>query len=82
MIENEIGEIGAEGESERSSGSPVSTPDVFANDLPETGSEKVIAAEAEGPPNGGLNAWSQVVGSFFLFFNSWHVPRLALCYLG
>ncbi|OAP60615.1 hypothetical protein AYL99_05617 [Fonsecaea erecta] len=23
------------------------------------------------PPNGGLRAWMQVVGSFFLFFNSW-----------
>lgn len=22
-------------------------------------------------PNGGLDAWLQVVGSFFLFFNSW-----------
>jgi hypothetical protein len=25
----------------------------------------------EPPPNGGLNAWLQVLGSFFLFFNSW-----------
>ena len=23
------------------------------------------------PPNGGLVAWFQVVGAFFLFFNSW-----------
>jgi hypothetical protein len=23
------------------------------------------------PPNGGLVAWLQVVGAFFLFFNSW-----------
>lgn len=23
------------------------------------------------PPNGGLKAWLQVVGGFFLFFNSW-----------
>ncbi len=25
------------------------------------------------PPNGGLQAWMQVAGSFFLFFNSWYV---------
>ena len=25
------------------------------------------------PPNGGLVAWLQVAGSFFLFFNSWYV---------
>jgi len=24
-------------------------------------------------PNGGLDAWLQVLGSFFLFFNSWFV---------
>lgn len=23
------------------------------------------------PPDGGLSAWLQVVGAFFLFFNSW-----------
>lgn len=23
------------------------------------------------PPDGGLAAWLQVVGAFFLFFNSW-----------
>lgn len=23
------------------------------------------------PPDGGLTAWLQVVGAFFLFFNSW-----------
>jgi hypothetical protein len=25
----------------------------------------------EAPPNGGLVAWLQVLGAFFLFFNSW-----------
>lgn len=24
------------------------------------------------PPDGGFKAWLQVVGSFFLFFNSWY----------
>lgn len=23
------------------------------------------------PPDGGFDAWLQVLGSFFLFFNSW-----------
>jgi hypothetical protein len=27
----------------------------------------------EPPPNGGLDAWLQVLGSFFLLFNSWSV---------
>lgn len=26
-------------------------------------------------PNGGLTAWLQVLGGFFLFFNSWYVAR-------
>lgn len=25
------------------------------------------------PPNGGFDAWLQVAGSFFLFFNGWYV---------
>lgn len=29
-------------------------------------------------PNGGLTAWLQVVGAFFLFFNSWYVSELTL----
>jgi hypothetical protein len=30
------------------------------------------AAPAVGPPpNGGLKAWSQVVGAFFLMVNTW-----------
>jgi hypothetical protein len=45
----------------------------------ETAREK--AAEIEQPqpaPNGGLRAWSQVLGSFFLFFSSWYVSPLSL----
>lgn len=51
----------------------------------ETPLDAVADAEAEIPPppqgpavasfanvpDGGLLAWSQVVGSFFLFFNTW-----------
>ena len=35
--------------------------------------DKTLSAEAGDPPNGGLKAWLQVAGSFFLFFNSWQV---------
>jgi hypothetical protein len=49
---------------------------ITAEDLqPPQGSEKF---EDQGPPpNGGLQAWLQVLGSFFLFFNSWvRLPTL------
>lgn len=25
----------------------------------------------DGPPNGGLEAWLQVLGAFFMYFNTW-----------
>jgi len=31
-------------------------------------------------PNGGLTAWLQVLGSFFLFFNSWYLPVSVTCH--
>lgn len=40
----------------------------------ESESEKQTAAQPAippPPPNGGLTAWLQVAGAFFLFFNSW-----------
>ncbi|KAI9810734.1 MAG: hypothetical protein M1827_006072 [Pycnora praestabilis] len=51
--------------------SPPSSVDLPASEQPQV--EKTIAVEAEAPPNGGFKAWSQVVGSFFLFFNSWGI---------
>lgn len=33
--------------------------------------EPVPAETATPPPNGGLQAWTQVLGAHFLFFNSW-----------
>lgn len=36
---------------------------------PPQGSEKY--EDPGPPPNGGAKAWLQVLGSFFLFFNSW-----------
>ena len=33
--------------------------------------EKTVLPSVTDLPNGGLTAWLQVVGAFFLFFNSW-----------
>lgn len=38
---------------------------------------KEAPSPADTIPNGGLIAWLQVVGSFFLFFNSWLVCSLS-----
>lgn len=50
---------------------PASQP---AAESDESESEKQTAdqpAVPPPPPNGGLTAWLQVAGAFFLFFNSW-----------
>ena len=79
MIEKEIddsAEHSGEGDSEGHSASTVSTAHAPATNSQSSeveSNDKVVAAEAEAPPNGGLKAWTQVVGSFFLFFNSWYV---------
>jgi hypothetical protein len=42
-------------------------------DVSETEEQAVSEPEdvPPPPPDGGLTAWLQVLGSFFLFFNSW-----------
>jgi hypothetical protein len=53
--------------------------DAEANIDPSPPEDSAIAIANEknvdhgAPPNGGFNAWLQVLGSFFLFFNSWYV---------
>lgn len=42
-----------------------------AGAAPSTDAEK--SDELGPPPDGGWQAWLQVLGSFFLFFNSWYV---------
>jgi hypothetical protein len=37
-------------------------------------SRHLSVRDASSIPNGGLWAWLQVLGSFFLLFNSWYVP--------
>lgn len=43
-------------------------PEIIAEELPS-----VPPNPHADIPNGGVVAWLQVVGSFFLFFNSWYV---------
>jgi len=40
------------------------------NEKAET-KEKANVHNTDTVPNGGLNAWTQVAGSFFLVFNTW-----------
>lgn len=47
---------------ESSASSRDSTPERLQEEQPDL---------ADAIPDGGLTAWLQVVGSFFLFFNSW-----------
>ena len=37
----------------------------------DTPKEASASSPPDPVPNGGLTAWLQVLGSFFLFFNSW-----------
>ena len=36
-------------------------------------SEKLSVNNIKSVPNGGLNAWLQVISSFFVFFNTWGI---------
>lgn len=35
-----------------------------------SGSSAIVLLK-EGPPDGGLEAWLQVFGAFFMYFNTW-----------
>jgi hypothetical protein len=43
--------------------------DVKSEGQPPSDTETVT--QPPPPPDGGIVAWSQVVGAFFLFFSSW-----------
>lgn len=43
-----------------------SGPGVLSSD-----SSATVELERKGPPNGGSKAWLQVLGAFFLYFNTW-----------
>ena len=40
-------------------------------DLERVASKQPSVRDVNAIPDGGIRAWSQVVGSFFLFWNSW-----------
>lgn len=41
------------------------------SDESDSEKQKLEQHAAPPPPNGGVMAWLQVAGAFFLFFNSW-----------
>lgn len=51
------------------------TNDTIEKDSPKEVSETASSTPEVKPvriiPNGGLQAWLQVVGAFFLYFNTW-----------
>ncbi|KAJ5093147.1 hypothetical protein N7456_009008 [Penicillium angulare] len=59
-------------EVERGPAPPSPEPALSPDDSPDSGAEKQPATPPP-PPNGGVVAWLQVIGAFFLFFNSWGV---------
>lgn len=51
--------------------SQVESPKVLSGSYILSENEAAALAQPPPPPNGGFNAWLQVFGAFFLFFNSW-----------
>ena len=41
------------------------------DDIKEKSDVSYVRSQSEGPPNHGVTAWLQVVGAFFIFFNTW-----------
>jgi hypothetical protein len=39
---------------------------------------KTIKTGVGEPPDGGFAAWLQVLGGFFIFFNSWYAIHLSM----
>lgn len=62
-------DVGSELEPQKIEASPVDTPPERAS--LDTAKEASASSPPDPVPNGGLTAWLQVLGSFFLFFNSW-----------
>lgn len=58
-------------ESEPAQEKECTTPPAETSDDGIDQSTKQDTSPADTIPDGGLTAWLQVLGSFFLFFNSW-----------
>lgn len=41
----------------------------------------VILPLKQGPPDGGTTAWLQVLGAFFMYFNTWGKHPMSVCCL-
>jgi hypothetical protein len=48
-----------------------SIPDLLSTKPALESTQKALANETKTVPNGGLKAWLQVLGTFFIFFNTW-----------
>lgn len=68
--EKEQGVIEGDGEK---NGDGERDPVVASADVERVVSKQPSVNNAASIPNGGLWAWLQVLGAFFLFFNSWYV---------
>ncbi|KAF2761059.1 putative monocarboxylate permease [Pseudovirgaria hyperparasitica] len=52
---------------------PIATPGDKSDVIGEPANKVVSANDVSLVPDGGLRAWLQVLGGFFLFFNSWGI---------
>jgi hypothetical protein len=90
-LEKNIEADGDKGIEVRSPASSRDSHDLIENTLPteapsrEKHGPPIISTTTtiNPPPNGGLTAWLQVAGSFFLFFNTWvrDISFYAICAL-
>ena len=55
----------------RSQSSPTPVPTLESLSDDERGKGQDVPSGAGPPPDGGLEAWLQVLGAFFLNFNTW-----------
>lgn len=62
----------------RSHGSPTPTPTPESLLDDERGKGQDMPSGPGPPPDGGLEAWLQVLGAFFLNFNTWYVFYLTI----
>jgi hypothetical protein len=58
---------------EKQKSTPYPPPSSNGKEIAETEKPAPEPSTPPSPPNGGLQAWLQVAGAFFLFFNSWGV---------
>ena len=50
---------------------PSASQDLLARESAQASTSTALGSETKPIPNGGLRAWLQVLGTFFIFFNTW-----------